>query len=112
MFGHYEGAGVSPKAAACTNAACADRACSEGHRRGQEALEGGWVLFHRNVLAYLYKALYRRDVPPKGRVPGRVLRKLLPVLSEEQRELGGRIHHMFVALKCGRGAGGERGCVG
>lgn len=75
---------------------CADARARE---RARAAREGGWVLFHHNVLAYLYRELYCRDVPRDAAVPRGTLRALVPVMCAEQRAAGGRVRHMFEPVK-------------
>jgi hypothetical protein len=82
--------------AAARKAPPAGGAAAEGMRaRAARLRAGGWVLFHCNVLAFLYLALYCKAVPQAARVPGRTLRALQPYLTDEQKAQGGVVRHAF-----------------
>jgi hypothetical protein len=62
------------------------------------ARAGGWVLYHGNYLAYMYRDFYHREVPREAKVPARALRMVAPFLSEEQRAAGGAVTHAFTPV--------------
>jgi hypothetical protein len=63
-----------------------------------EARAGGWVLYHCNYLAYMYRDFYHREVSREAKVPQRALRMVEPFLAEEQRAAGGVLRHMFTPV--------------
>lgn len=64
----------------------------------QRAQEGGWTLFHCNVLAFLYKLVYSREAPFEAQVPAATVRRLMPFLPQDQVEQAGWVRHTFKAV--------------
>jgi hypothetical protein len=59
---------------------------------------GGWALFHYNLLAYLWRRIYGREVPSEAGLSAARLRRLLPHLTEAAADAAGtstRVQHNF-----------------
>jgi len=63
-----------------------------------ESKEGGWALFHYNVLAYLWKVVYGREVPARAAVAPAKLQKLLPHLTGDEAAATACVYHTFSAF--------------
>jgi hypothetical protein len=86
--------------------ACTEEPAAAAHARAARAArQGGWVLFGNNMLAYLYRELYRCDVQPDAAVPPAALRRLEPLMAPELRAEGGRVRHVFVPVEGTAGRG-------
>ncbi|GBF91008.1 hypothetical protein Rsub_03863 [Raphidocelis subcapitata] len=64
----------------------------------EESMEGGWPLFLFNMLTYLWKTIYGREVSRDTVVKTARLRKLMPHLSKEELAAIAHVRHTFEAL--------------
>ncbi|GBF97098.1 hypothetical protein Rsub_10109 [Raphidocelis subcapitata] len=58
---------------------------------------GGWALFHYNLLAYLWRVIYSREVPSEAAVPAGKLQRLLPHISADEAAATTRVYHTFAS---------------
>jgi hypothetical protein len=57
--------------------------------------QGGWALFHYNVLAYLWKVIYNRHVPGEASLPVGKVQRLMPHMSAEEAAAATRVYHTY-----------------
>ncbi|KAI8469683.1 MAG: male sterility protein-domain-containing protein [Monoraphidium minutum] len=100
------GAPRAPKPAA-TAAGAAKRAAADWRARAAAARAGGWVLFHHNILAFLYSQLFRRQVAPEAPLPRRVLRELAALMGDAQYAKCAVVRHTFVPVAARHGGEGR-----
>ena len=58
---------------------------------------GGWQLFMHNMVAYLWRTIYGRDVPAAVQLPAAKVAALLPHLTPEEAARAADVRHTFSA---------------
>jgi hypothetical protein len=60
--------------------------------------EGGWPLFMHNMMTFLWKTMYNKELPYEAVIPMAKLKKVMPHLSPEELAVLGTVRHTFTAL--------------
>ncbi|KAI8475868.1 MAG: male sterility protein-domain-containing protein [Monoraphidium minutum] len=96
-----------PAAAAAGAGGASKHAAADWRARAAAARAGGWVLFHHNIMAFMYSQMFRRQVAPEALLPRRALRALAPLMSDAQRAKCALVRHTFVPVAARRGGEGR-----